>query len=100
MCPYTLPRILFTTPFVHGLLVRDDRPIRGFLRIPDRATKPPITKPLFSRVDNGTRTRDRVPFWGFLKLGHIAPCPCVERFRNWRQRVHHDLKVAEIRPSG
>ena len=26
MCPYPLPRILFTTPFVHGLPVRDGRP--------------------------------------------------------------------------
>ena len=26
MCPYPLPNILFTTPFVHGLPVRDGRP--------------------------------------------------------------------------
>ena len=26
MCPYPLPRILFTTPFVHGLPVCDGRP--------------------------------------------------------------------------
>jgi hypothetical protein len=25
MCPYPLPRILFTTPFVHGFPVRDGR---------------------------------------------------------------------------
>ena len=26
ICPYLLPKILFTTPFVHGLPVREGRP--------------------------------------------------------------------------
>ena len=43
-----------TSPWVHPRQI----PIRGCLRIPDRATKPSLTKPLFSRVANGTRTRD------------------------------------------
>lgn len=50
------------------------------MRFPDGATKPSLTKPLFSRVANGTRTRD-----------HRYHKPATVRFRKlWQTQRPSD----------